>query len=349
MRPFSGVSMKFIRLILSVLCLTSLLSTVTASASPRVCVDSEKTDINKEVWASLIATQFDPEEYHKLYNQPLLWLSDRYVWNGPNGHKLTYEDGLIDISRVATEKMMLAFKDLKITNSFSGCGDKLTNHFHFEGVHVGEYLGINPTGKKVRWNGVAVGRFENGRLAEEWEFWDDLKVILNSKSELNESKNSLSDNISMWNKVIEEKINQGVFDRIYPSYSKKYIYYGVGDLVVKADSLSWEEMIEPFNRLRSAFSDIKIKNDIFGFDDRAVNHFTLTGTHDGEWQGIKATGKKIAVSGIAIVRFSNGEIIEEWEFWDEISLLKQLGVLSGKADYSVLDITRRLSNKEEDL
>lgn len=132
----------------------------------------------------------------------------------------------------------------------------------------------------------------------------------------------LEANISLWNETIEEKINMGNLEGIDTTYAKDYIYHGMGQL----RSIGTTSMKKEVAALRRGFSDIHITNDIFGFGDRAVNHFHITGTHDGEWKGIKATGKKICFSGIAIGRFVDGVLVEEWEFCDEITLLKQLGI-----------------------
>jgi predicted ester cyclase len=56
--------------------------------------------------------------------------------------------------------------------------------------------------------------------------------------------------------------------------------------------------------------------------------YTLTGTHQGEFQGISPTGKKVKISGIQIGRFEDARIVERWGSSDELSILKQLGAVS---------------------
>ncbi len=43
--------------------------------------------------------------------------------------------------------------------------------------------------------------------------------------------------------------------------------------------------------------------------------------------GIAATGKHFAVTGIHIYRVGDGKLQEEWENWDRLGLLRQLGAL----------------------
>jgi steroid delta-isomerase-like uncharacterized protein len=60
-------------------------------------------------------------------------------------------------------------------------------------------------------------------------------------------------------------------------------------------------------------------------DDHVVIAYTLTGTHEGEFNGIAPTGKRVEVNGIQIGRFEDGKIVERWGSSDELGLMKQLG------------------------
>ena len=54
--------------------------------------------------------------------------------------------------------------------------------------------------------------------------------------------------------------------------------------------------------------------------------YTLSGTPQGDFNGIAATGKRIEVRGVQIGRFEDGKIVERWGSSDELGILKQLGV-----------------------
>ncbi len=60
-------------------------------------------------------------------------------------------------------------------------------------------------------------------------------------------------------------------------------------------------------------------------DDHVAIAYTLTGTHDGEFNGVAATGKKIEARGVQIGRFENGQIVERWGSSDELGIMQQLG------------------------
>jgi len=54
--------------------------------------------------------------------------------------------------------------------------------------------------------------------------------------------------------------------------------------------------------------------------------YTLTGTHQGDFNGIAPTGKTIEVRGLQIGRFEDGKIVERWGSSDELGILQQFGV-----------------------
>jgi steroid delta-isomerase-like uncharacterized protein len=63
-----------------------------------------------------------------------------------------------------------------------------------------------------------------------------------------------------------------------------------------------------------------------GEGDSAAHHWTITGTHVGEFNGIAPAGKQFTLDGISIYRIANGKSVEERTVWDALGLLKQLGV-----------------------
>jgi predicted ester cyclase len=56
-------------------------------------------------------------------------------------------------------------------------------------------------------------------------------------------------------------------------------------------------------------------------------HVTLTGTHQGDFAGIPATGKSVEFSGIDIVRVQDGKVAEHWGSTDTLSLMQQIGAV----------------------
>ena len=51
-------------------------------------------------------------------------------------------------------------------------GDRVMVRWTFNGIHQGEYLGIPPSQKPVRFTGIYIFRIQDGRIAEVWNLWD---------------------------------------------------------------------------------------------------------------------------------------------------------------------------------
>jgi steroid delta-isomerase-like uncharacterized protein len=78
----------------------------------------------------------------------------------------------------------------------------------------------------------------------------------------------------------------------------------------------------------SAFPDLQITpEDLIAEGDKVTMRYGWRGTHQGELMGIPATGKQVKTSGISILRIANGKIAEQWDNFDNLSMLQQLGVI----------------------
>ena len=61
--------------------------------------------------------------------------------------------------------------------------------------------------------------------------------------------------------------------------------------------------------------------------DRVVTRWTGRGTQTGQLMELPPTGKKVAVPGVQIDRFSGGKIVESWTLFDQLGMLQQLGAV----------------------
>jgi steroid delta-isomerase-like uncharacterized protein len=62
-------------------------------------------------------------------------------------------------------------------------------------------------------------------------------------------------------------------------------------------------------------------------DDAVLIEGLITGTHDGEWQGIPATGRHIEFPVVAIFEFEQDRLVCEKVFYDSATILAQIGAL----------------------
>jgi len=123
-------------------------------------------------------------------------------------------------------------------------------------------------------------------------------------------------------RVFEEIFNQGKFQVADEIYSKTFVNHGIHhDVGLKEDqnaARGW----------KLAFPDLKmtVLQEI-AEGDLVTVLWVGSGTNTGEGNGLPATGKKIEGRGITIWRIVNGKITEEWSEFDQLDMMKQLGML----------------------
>jgi uncharacterized protein len=82
----------------------------------------------------------------------------------------------IDSARAYYANFVTGFSKIQFTiKDIFGQGDKLVKHWNFRGTHTGTFFGIPATGKEVNIDGTTLVRMENGKIAEERDFYDNLE------------------------------------------------------------------------------------------------------------------------------------------------------------------------------
>ena len=80
--------------------------------------------------------------------------------------------------------------------------------------------------------------------------------------------------------------------------------------------------------VHASFPDVHFTiEDMIAEGDKVVYRYSVRGTHRKDFMGIAATGKQISFTGIHIYRVDSGKLQEEWENWDTLGLMRQLGVI----------------------
>jgi steroid delta-isomerase-like uncharacterized protein len=84
-----------------------------------------------------------------------------------------------------------------------------------------------------------------------------------------------------------------------------------------------------FHMYRSAFPDLRMSpEDVLPSGDKVVARSRATGTHEGEFMGMAATGKSIDVQLVDIIRFGDdGLAREHWGVFDAMTMMQQLGAI----------------------
>ena len=117
-------------------------------------------------------------------------------------------------------------------------------------------------------------------------------------------------------------LNHRDFKRFEEMHTKDYVKHYNNSL---AENLS-EEMRDARGQFDSSSDLTFTENWMIAEGDKVAVCFTGKGTHDGAFRGLPATGKRFEVSSMTVWRFVNGKIAEEWVFFNELDLYRQLGL-----------------------
>jgi len=89
-----------------------------------------------------------------------------------------------------------------------------------------------------------------------------------------------------------------------------------------------DEIIDNYRNLWDGFPGLVRRIDRWTFgEDACVIELTLTGTHDGPYRGIPATGRKLELRISAHFAFdADGRITRETAYYDSLTFMRQLGL-----------------------
>jgi steroid delta-isomerase-like uncharacterized protein len=136
---------------------------------------------------------------------------------------------------------------------------------------------------------------------------------------------SAEENKALARRVLEEMFNKGNLDVANELLASDYVDH---DPAMPEDIHGPEGFKQYVSGYRSAFSDLHLTfEDQIAEGDKVVTRWTGTGTHDGELSGIAPTGNRVTLPGMEIVRISGGKLVEGWEGYDTMNLMRQLDVM----------------------
>lgn len=86
-----------------------------------------------------------------------------------------------------------------------------------------------------------------------------------------------------------------------------------------------EGLLQTIQAFRVAFPDGEmIPREMFADHDKVVARVTLTGTHVGEYHGIRPSGKRMIANGMETFQFRNGVICGSWSLFGPLVEMRQL-------------------------
>ena len=174
------------------------------------------------------------------------------------------------------------------------------------------------------------------------EIWDGLTARLpvcfvqwsfSTSEEEKQSKGepimSHEENKALVSRFVEEFWNQGntaAADELMTADATIFLP-GSGEVSKE----SFKAFVTAFRR---AFPDWhSTQEELIAEEDRVAERWTGRGIHQGEFQGIAPTGRRVTVPGLVFYRIISGKITEFRGLFDGLSMLHQLGAMppSGQA------------------
>ena len=151
------------RLVLTVFCFAGLCQTALSQSNPEQ--EKMKLERNKALVRGYM---------NEVLNKDNLAAFDSYfspdvVFNNTKGLKQQL---------ASNQTLRSAFPDLRLViEDQIAEGDKVVTRVTFHGTHQGEFRGNAPTGKQVRYSGIAIDRIVEGKVVEMWHIADSQSLM----------------------------------------------------------------------------------------------------------------------------------------------------------------------------
>jgi steroid delta-isomerase-like uncharacterized protein len=101
-------------------------------------------------------------------------LADDYVHHSPPPGMAPTREGFKQFVAAAHTGL----DDLTLTtDDILADGDTVVQRWTNSGMHDGEFLGVPPTGNRVRFSGVSIYTVRDGKIIEDWTYFDTMDLL----------------------------------------------------------------------------------------------------------------------------------------------------------------------------
>ena len=223
-------------------------------------------------------------------------------------------------------------------------GDFVASRHVADGTQSKPFMGIPNTGKRGAVSGITINRIEGKQVAEVWTCWDAAGMMMQlgiipsppregppedtaaawaAHAKLPES-GTAEETKAVVRRFYQELWTEGRLEVADELFSPEFIGHAPGNGLTRGP----EGVRKLVGGWRDGVPDMEIEiHAQVAEGSRCATRFTGRGTHKGFWLGIPATGKEVSLSGIAITRVIDGQVVSDWGEFDVMGLLQQLGVV----------------------
>ena len=264
------------------------------------------------------------------------------------GATVADENGLAALKRIYGEALT-GFPGIQYSLLTSvASGDAVAVRYRVEGVHTGEFRGLEPTGNTITWNHSAFAHVECGRITEMWAEVNQLDRLRQFGTLAEEgpavrmaslpasdgatpevvgdgtscAPQGAEDVLAVVERLRTEVYNAGNPDALPEIMAEGYLH-GAANGPDVSGIVAGGQQIRGF---LTALPDLEWTFDeVIAQGDQAAARWTVRGTNDGELLGFPATGKPVEFTGISFFTVRCGKIVEFQTEMDAAGLLEQVG------------------------
>lgn len=119
-------------------------------------------------WIDEVWTNMDPAAIDEILAENIQF---NYAPEGIEVNREGYKQTMALYADIFTEKRF-TLHDMVVE------GNKVAARWSSESIHSAEFMGIAPTGKKIKESGISILRIEEGKIVEEWTEVDMFGILL---------------------------------------------------------------------------------------------------------------------------------------------------------------------------
>ncbi|MBO3749427.1 ester cyclase [Streptosporangiaceae bacterium NEAU-GS5] len=238
------------------------------------------------------------------------------------------------------------FPDMHVTvEEQIGEGDYVASRHVAVGTQSKDFMGIPNTGKRGAVSGITINRIQGKQVAETWTCWDAAGMMMQlgiiptpprkgppedtdaawaAHAQLPDGHASAEESKAVVKRFYQELWTEGRLEVADELFAPNFIGHAPGNGLTRGP----EGVKELVGGWRAGVPDMVLEiHAQYAEGSRCVTRFTGRGTHQGFWLGVPATGKEVSLSGIAVTRVIDGQVVSDWGEFDVMGLLQQLGVV----------------------
>jgi steroid delta-isomerase-like uncharacterized protein len=126
-------------------------------------------------------------------------------------------------------------------------------------------------------------------------------------------------------RLADEVLSQGNMETFDEIIADDYVNHNIPVTGVAGTKDGFRQLVEA---TRHAFPDVQVHVEhVVGEGDMVVFHDSVTATSTGDFFGVPPNGARLRWTEIHFFRVSDGRIVEHWTNFDQLGILRQLGVV----------------------